>query len=262
MWRIASLIVLSLLAACGPIQSTRVKDQINAMLGLSKEQVLSCMGPPGTRASEGATEVWSYSTFGGTTTSAALTGNQFGTFGSATTSQDSCIVNLTMRDGVVAAANYRSQGRPLAPSLPCYPVLFACTEGRLGVADGTREAAADRSKDAGEFCRELYKDPRLDTIRGLVSLDLPPTLAQQSNAEFITIEQRPALSAYKELNEQCRNRIEVANPQLWKIITQLSPAPYENLKALYDRKITIGQFNVKKQELLNKLQAAIAGQMK
>lgn len=113
-----------------------------------------------------------------TTTNAALTGNQFGAFGSATTSQDSCIVNLTMRDGVVAAANYRSQGRPLAPSLPCYPVLSACTAGRLGAPDRTKEAAADRSKDATAFCRELYKDPRLDTIRGLVAIDAPPTLAQ------------------------------------------------------------------------------------
>lgn len=65
MWRIVSLTALSLLAACGPIQSARVHDQINAMLGLSKEHVLSCMGPPGARSSEGATEVWSYSSFGG-----------------------------------------------------------------------------------------------------------------------------------------------------------------------------------------------------
>jgi len=31
------------------------------MVGLTKEQVLSCMGVPASKAAEGATEVWSYS---------------------------------------------------------------------------------------------------------------------------------------------------------------------------------------------------------
>lgn len=30
------------------------------MVGLSKEQLLACMGPPGQKMAEGATEVWSY----------------------------------------------------------------------------------------------------------------------------------------------------------------------------------------------------------
>ena len=30
------------------------------MVGLSKEQVLACMGPPATKAAEGATKVWGY----------------------------------------------------------------------------------------------------------------------------------------------------------------------------------------------------------
>jgi len=30
------------------------------MVGLSREQVLQCMGPPGNKMAEGASEVWSY----------------------------------------------------------------------------------------------------------------------------------------------------------------------------------------------------------
>jgi hypothetical protein len=37
------------------------------MVGLSKEQVLACMGPPATKAAEGAAEVWSYASGNGRT---------------------------------------------------------------------------------------------------------------------------------------------------------------------------------------------------
>jgi hypothetical protein len=40
--RITGLIIL-FLASCGPIQSGQVADQINAMVGLRQEHVLSCM---------------------------------------------------------------------------------------------------------------------------------------------------------------------------------------------------------------------------
>jgi outer membrane protein assembly factor BamE (lipoprotein component of BamABCDE complex) len=51
------------------------------MVGMSKEQVLQCMGPPAQTSAEGQTEVWSYasgngrtdvSTFGNSTTSGSL----------------------------------------------------------------------------------------------------------------------------------------------------------------------------------------------
>jgi len=51
------------------------------MIGLIKEQVLACMGPPASKATEGPTEVWSYPS-----------GN--------------CIVNVTMMDGKVKRMNY------------------------------------------------------------------------------------------------------------------------------------------------------------
>jgi outer membrane protein assembly factor BamE (lipoprotein component of BamABCDE complex) len=239
--------LFALLTGCGTIQSSRVPDQINAMVGLSKEQVLSCMGPPSNKASEGSTEVWTYSNFGAVTTNAFVSGNRYGALGSSSTSQDSCIVNLTMRNDAVSTANYRSQGKLLAPSLPCYSVLQVCTAGRIGSAPISASApgrsVTDRTKEAIAFCNESYKDSRLDPIRAVIALSSAPTLSQQSNSDFISDEQLSALDSYKELLDVCRSRLAAANPQRWKIVMQVQPSPHENLMLLFEKKITIGQFN-------------------
>jgi hypothetical protein len=209
--RFTGLIIL-FLASCGAIQSGQVADQINAMVGLSQEHMLSCMGPPTSTAHVGATEVWSYNVGGPVTTSAVMSGNQSLVAGSATTSQEFCGVNLTMQNGSVAAANYRSQGKLLAPSLPCYSVLHACAPNP--VTASTQAAAAEKNKEAADFCKQLYQDPRLDPLRGIMSFDQAPTLEMQSNPRYVTDEQRPALDVYKSLNEQCRNNIATANPRV------------------------------------------------
>jgi hypothetical protein len=255
--RFTGLITL-FLASCGPIQSGQVSDQINAMIGLSQEHVLSCMGPPTTTAHAGATEVWSYNVGGPISTSAVVGGNQSLVAGSATTSQEFCIVNLTMQNGSVTAANYRSQGKLLAPSLPCYSVLHACAP-NPAPASTQATAVAEKTKEAAAACKELYQDPRLDRVRGVIALDQPPTLEMQSNPGYVTDEQRPALDVFKSLNEQCRNNIATANPRVWQIMVQVQPAPYEKLKQLYDRKITIGQYNTYRQEIAEKFKSAIAG---
>ena len=36
------------------------------MVGMSKEQILACMGPPANKAAEGQTEVWGYNSGDGT----------------------------------------------------------------------------------------------------------------------------------------------------------------------------------------------------
>ena len=248
MRRFASLVVV-VLASCGPIQSGQVADQINAMVGLSQEHVLSCMGPPSSTAHVGATEVWSYNVGGPVTTSAVMGGNQSVVAGSATTSQEFCVVNLTMQKGLVTAANYRSQGKLLAPSLPCYTVLHACAP-NPAPASTQAAASAEKTKEAVSFCKQLYQNPRLDPLRGTVALDEPPTLEMQSNPQYITDQQRPALDVLKSVNEQCRNNIASTNPRLWQILVQVQPAPYVNLKKLYERQMTIGQYNTYRQELL------------
>lgn len=139
------------LAGCGMVQSAQVQDQINSLGGMSKEQILMCMGPPQAKTGEGDVEVWTYSSLGSVQTSAFIQANQNSAFGSANTSQESCNINISMKNGVVVAANYRSLGKLLSPSLPCYPILSACantphsiiatTSTTQNVPHGTREKA-------------------------------------------------------------------------------------------------------------------------
>jgi hypothetical protein len=254
--RLTGLITV-FLASCGPIQSGQVADQINAMVGLSQEHVLSCMGPPTSTAHGGATEVWSYNVGGPVTTSAVMGGNQSVVAGSATTSQEFCVVNLTMQNGSVTAANYRSQGKLLAPSLPCYSVLHACAP-NPAPASTQATAMAEKTKEAVAFCKQLYQDPRLDPLRGVIALDELPTLEMQSNPRYVTDDQRPALDLFKSLGEQCRNNIAKLNPRLWQIMVQVQPTPHVNLQKLYDRQITIGQYNTYRQEIADKFKSALA----
>ena len=188
------------------------------MIGLAKEHVLSCMGPPTSTANAGATEVWSYNSLGPINTSAIVSGNQSLVVGSTSTSQEFCVVNLTMQNDRVVAANTRSQGKLLSPNLPCYAVLHACVPNPVPAS-----AQADRTKEAVASCKELYADPRLDPLRGVISIDAAPTLSMQSNQNYVTDDQRTALDVYQPLHEQCRNKIMVANAHWRKSCLRCSP---------------------------------------
>lgn len=97
------------------------------MVGISREQVLTCMGPPATKAAEGTKEVWSYGSGNDRTTTTGIgyaqtngsisgerRGNQFSATGEATTtslatvnsSRRYCTINVVMTDGRVARLNY------------------------------------------------------------------------------------------------------------------------------------------------------------
>jgi hypothetical protein len=97
------------------------------MVGLSREQVLACMGPPASKAAEGATEVWSYSSGNDRVTavgtgyaqtdgsfSGQRMGNTYSGTGSATSTSLStaiatrrfCTVNVVMSEGRVSRLNY------------------------------------------------------------------------------------------------------------------------------------------------------------
>jgi hypothetical protein len=242
-----------IVASCGSMQSSQVPDQINGMVGQSTEHVLSCMGPPSSAAQVGATEVWAYNSLGPINASTVLSGNQSLVVGSTRTSQESCSVNLTMQDDRVVAANYRSHGKLLAPSLPCYPVLRACVPDPVAVSD-----AADRTKEAIAYCKELYKDSRLNPLRGVIALDQPPTLEMQSNSARITDVQRPALDVLKSVVEQCRSRMATSNARLAQLIEQVNPHPAEHLTMLYKAEIAIGEYNTYRQQTDDNFRAAVA----
>lgn len=118
------LLWLSLLGTGCSLQRAQVANEAQTkMVGLSKEQVLACMGTPQGRAAEGMTEVWSYGsgdgrttvgTFAGSTTNASVTGGANYSSGSATTTgsgfgvatQRNCTVHVVITDGRVSRVNY------------------------------------------------------------------------------------------------------------------------------------------------------------
>jgi hypothetical protein len=97
-----------LLAGCAAQRAEIAHLAQTKMVGLTKEQVLGCMGPPQNKAAEGATEVWSYKS-GGETRSTSSTMNLGGALSIETdgaTQQRYCIVNVAMANGNVSSVNY------------------------------------------------------------------------------------------------------------------------------------------------------------
>ena len=65
---LSGLVLLPILAGCAEIQSTKIaKEARTKMIGLTKEQLLQCAGPPASKAAKGETEVWRYNSGGGAT---------------------------------------------------------------------------------------------------------------------------------------------------------------------------------------------------
>ncbi len=93
------------IAGCSAARERAIvaQDAQTKMVGLSKEQVLSCMGVPAAKAAEGQTEVWTYNSGNGRAVGVALSGSET-TF--ATSSRRYCIVSIVMTAGKVSRVNY------------------------------------------------------------------------------------------------------------------------------------------------------------
>ena len=116
------------------------------MVGLSKEQVLGCMGPPANKAAEGQTEVWSYASGNGysstiasadvsTTAQSSLVGNQVYAsanstgLGTAISTRRYCTVSVVLRAGLVSAVNYQGPtGGLLTSGEQCAFAVDACVK--------------------------------------------------------------------------------------------------------------------------------------
>jgi hypothetical protein len=98
------------------------------MVGMSKEQVLTCMGPPASKATEGQTEVWAYSSGDGTTiASGSVSGGSF----SAVSSSRFCRINLVLAGGAVSAVNYQGPtGGLITAGEQCAYAVDACVRPR------------------------------------------------------------------------------------------------------------------------------------
>jgi hypothetical protein len=119
---VAIAALATILAGCAVERAQVAESAQTQMIGMNREQVLACMGPPSQRMAEGKTEVWSYSSGGqtiahafgdsNTTGSATISGNQiYGTAntmssGTAIAERRYCVVNVVMADGAVGAVNY------------------------------------------------------------------------------------------------------------------------------------------------------------
>jgi hypothetical protein len=93
-----------LLAGCSVQRSQQADDAQNKMIGMSKERVLACMGPPASRMAEGATEVWSYGSGDGRIDTAGAVGSG-GAF-NATSRGHYCRINVVISQGTVSQVNY------------------------------------------------------------------------------------------------------------------------------------------------------------
>jgi hypothetical protein len=70
--RSLGIVALAVAVSGCAIQRAQVaQDARIQMVGMSKEQVLTCMGPPASKAAEAQTEVWGYNSGDGTVLPAA-----------------------------------------------------------------------------------------------------------------------------------------------------------------------------------------------
>ena len=100
---VVAAVIAACVADCGAERTQIANYAQNKMVGLTKEQVLACMGPPASKATEGAAEVWSYPS-----------GN--------------CTVNVSMMDGKVKRMNYVSPtGALLSQNEQCFFAVANCT---------------------------------------------------------------------------------------------------------------------------------------
>jgi len=91
------------LGGCAIQRAEIAQDARVQMVGMSKEQVLGCMGATATKAAEGKPEVWGFNSGNGMTVVDA----SYGRYGcSAVASSHFCNINIVFTGGQVATVNY------------------------------------------------------------------------------------------------------------------------------------------------------------
>jgi hypothetical protein len=120
----AAMAVGLALSACA-IQRAQIANNAQAsMVGLTKEQVLACMGPPANQAAVGATEVWSYNSGNGQSAAFVSGGQNFAT---AVSTRRFCTVNVVMTAGRVSSLDYVGPtGGLLSPNEQCAFAIANC----------------------------------------------------------------------------------------------------------------------------------------
>jgi outer membrane protein assembly factor BamE (lipoprotein component of BamABCDE complex) len=124
-----SLGVVALCAALGGCAFQRAEiaqDARAQMVGMTKEQVLACMGAPASKAAEGATEVWGFASGNGMTVATASY-DRYG--GTAVSTNRFCNINIVFAGGQVSAVNYTGPtGGLLTAGEQCAYAVNACVK--------------------------------------------------------------------------------------------------------------------------------------
>jgi hypothetical protein len=119
--RILGIVALgAALCGCGSMQRAQIAQDAQAnMIGMPKEQVLICMGPPANRATEGQTEVWAYNSGATLTVSDGNGSTRF------------CNINITMSAGRVSDVSYHGPtGGLLSRGEQCAYAVDRCAKSR------------------------------------------------------------------------------------------------------------------------------------
>lgn len=121
-------------AACQFQRSADAERARTKMMGMSKEQVLTCMGPPKQKAKVETTEVWSYGSSSGGGSSYGLSSRRGSrssadSFSFDTRDKGSCTVNVVMKEDEVVKVNYNGpRGGWLAEDEQCAYAVEHCVE--------------------------------------------------------------------------------------------------------------------------------------
>jgi len=114
------------LGGCALQRAEIAQDARAQMVGMSKEQVLACMGAPASKATEGTTDVWGYNSGNGMTIVGASYGRSGGT---AVGTSRFCNVNIVFASGQVSAVNYTGPtGGLLTAGEQCAYAVNACVK--------------------------------------------------------------------------------------------------------------------------------------
>ncbi|MDR3414799.1 MAG: hypothetical protein P4L83_01315 [Nevskia sp.] len=117
---------VGLLCGCAMARAHEAYEARSTMVGMSRAQVLACMGIPQARQAEGNLEVWSYASGNGRTTGVTLSAEHVAVGGSE---GRFCTVNVNLTDGVVSAVNYVGPtGGLLSKGEQCAYVVENCLD--------------------------------------------------------------------------------------------------------------------------------------
>jgi hypothetical protein len=126
-YAIGVLLAGLLVSACGFERAQLAKDAPNLMMGVSKDQLLACMGQPTNKSTAGTAEVWSYNSTSGNVEPFETGGEQTFAPTARRPTPTVCTINITLVGGRVSKLSYAGpDGEPVAPSQHCAYALERC----------------------------------------------------------------------------------------------------------------------------------------